>query len=103
MVEAIRVVQMAAGPAEATVDAIISGEINSLVTLRPHAENVMVWLKESLPRAHQDDGVKKRIELLFGAHRFTSNLKHLGLWDDLIQHCKSKALVLGIGMQKYFV
>ena len=103
MVEAIRMVKMAAGPMETTIDAIISGKIDSLEKLKPFAGNVMMWLKESLLQAHQDDELKKRIKLLLGTHRFTSNLKHLGLWDDLIQHSKSKALVLGVDMQTYFV
>ena len=55
--------------------------------MRPHAANVVTWLKESLPRAHEDPELKKRIKLLLGAPRFAPNLAHLGLWTDLMDDC----------------
>ena len=61
------------------IDGIISGEIKSLKQMRPHASNVVEWLKENLPRAHDDQALKKRIKLLLGAPRFAPNLAHLGL------------------------
>jgi len=85
------------------LDAIISGKMTSLAQLRPHAPAVLDWLKDGLPRAHEDDDLKKQIELLLGAPRFAPNLAHLGLWDDLIEDCNKKALVLGKPMQEYFV
>ena len=85
------------------IDGIISGEIKSLKQLRPHASNVVNWLKENLPRAHDDKALKKRIKLLLGAPRFAPNLAHLGLWDDLIEFCRVEALFLGQDLQEYFV
>ena len=60
------------------------------------------WLKESLPRAHDDQELKHRIKRLLGAPRFAPNLKHLGLWEDLMQDCGVKALALGQDMQQYY-
>jgi ankyrin repeat protein len=85
------------------VDAIISGEMDSLKKLRPHAEKVVTWLKDSLPQAHDNKALKKRIKLVLGSPRFAPNLAHLGLWEDLIQDCRVKALALGQDMQKYFM
>ena len=85
------------------VDHIISGKIDSLEKLRPHAANVVAWLIESLPKAHENEALKKTIKNLLGVARFTTNLQHLGVWDGLLRDCKSAALLLGNDMQKYFV
>ena len=85
------------------VDHILSGEIDSLEKLRPHAAYVVKWLIESLPKAYDNDALKTRIKLLLGVSRFTTNLSHLGVWDGLIRDCKSEALLLGNDMQTHFV
>jgi hypothetical protein len=85
------------------IDAIISGDMRSLKQLRPLAPKVLKWLKESLLLAHKDDDRKTKIKQILGAPRFTPNLAHLGLWDDLIHFCEDQALGLGHEMQKCFV
>ena len=84
------------------VDSIISRDIKSADDLLPHAHEIVEWLKDSLPLAHEDKELKSRIKLLLGAPLFTPNLAHFGLWDDLIEDCKSKALTLGLDMRRHF-
>jgi hypothetical protein len=84
------------------VDAIISGDIKSVQHLRGYAPEVVSWLKHNLPLAHTDEDLKKKIEALLGAPRFTPNLAHFGLWKDLIQDCKRQALEIGQGMKAYY-
>jgi hypothetical protein len=84
------------------VDAIISGDIKSLEQISKHASEVMSWLKHSLPLAHTDEDLKKKIKALLGAPRFTPNLAHFGLWEDLIQDCKRQALEIGQDMKAYY-
>ena len=88
--------------APTVVDAIISGEIKSAEKLRPHASEVVEWLKQNLPLAHDDKDLKRRIKLLLGAPLLTPNLAHFGLWDYLIMDCRSKALLMGNEMKQYF-
>ena len=81
------------------VEAVIGGEINSVEQLRPLAPQIVEWLKESLPLANVDDNIKRRIKLLLSTRRFTLNLGHFGLWDDLIRHCSAEAEKMGRDMQ----
>jgi hypothetical protein len=90
---------MAADP----VDAIISGKVTSVEQLGQLAPSVVKWLKHSLPLAHKDKALKRKIKRLFGVARFTSNLAYFELWGDLLQECGSKALELGQDMQHCFV
>ena len=62
----------------------------------------MSWLKHNLPLAHTDEDLKKKIKALLGAPRFTPNLAHFGLWEDLIQDCKRQALEIGQDMKAYY-
>jgi hypothetical protein len=84
------------------VDAIISGDIKSLEQLSKHAPEVISWLKLNLSLAHTDEDLKKKIKALLGAPRFTPNLAHFGLWEDLIQDCKRQALEIGQDMRTYY-
>jgi hypothetical protein len=84
------------------VDDVISGEIRSTEQLGRVAPQVLDWLKENLPLAHQDKDLNHRIRLLLGAPRFVPNLSYFGLWADLIKDCKAKALELGWEMQQYY-
>jgi hypothetical protein len=47
--------------------------------------------------------LKTKIQQLFGAPRFASNLKHLGLWDNLIEDCRVKAVALDESTRQCFV
>jgi hypothetical protein len=85
-----------------SVDAIISEDIKSLEQLSKHAPAVVSWLKRNLPIAHTDEHLKKKINALLGAPRFTPNLAHFGLWEDLIQDCKRQALEIGQDMKAYY-
>jgi hypothetical protein len=84
------------------VDAIISGEIKSLEQLSKLAPEAMSWLKHNLPLAHTDEDLNNKIKALIGAPRFTPNLAHFGLWEDLIEDCKRQALEIGQGMKAYY-
>jgi ankyrin repeat protein len=84
------------------VDAVISGEMTSLNQLRPLAPIVLSWLKGNLLLAHDDEELKRKMGLILGTRRFVHNLQHFGLWEDFIDHSKTKALYLGQEMQKYF-
>jgi hypothetical protein len=85
------------------VDAIISGKASSVQQIGKLAPSLVFWLKESLPIAYQDKALKQKIKSLFGVVRFTTNLAHFELWDDLIRDCGGMALALGRDMQKYFL
>ena len=85
------------------VEAIIEGQIHSVEQLSHLVREAVEWLKESLPCAYKDKHLKQRVHQLLADPRFTTNLAHFGLWDELIQDCKVKALILGRGMQKCFV
>jgi hypothetical protein len=82
------------------VEAVIAGNITSLDELSRHAPQVVSWLKTNLPLAHTDKNIKKTIQAVLGAPRFTQNLEHLGLWEDLIADCKRQALDIGQEMKR---
>ncbi len=84
------------------MDAIIAGDIKSLKQLSKHAPEVMSWLKHNLPLAYTDEDLKKKIKALLGAPRFTPNLAHFGLWEELIQDCTRQALEIGQDMKAYY-
>ena len=84
------------------VGAILNGDVKSLEQLKALAPDVTKWLLESLGKAHEDQALKERLKKLLGNHFYVSNLKHLGLWDDLLQKCSAQALEMGQEMKAYF-
>ena len=84
------------------VDAVIAGEMKSVEALRPHASELVGWLKANLPLAHQDKELKRRIKSLLGAPLFSTKLAHFEVWDELIEEWMAKALILGGEMHDYF-
>jgi hypothetical protein len=84
------------------VGAIIARRVKNLDQLQQLTPGVMVWLKRGLPMACEDKQLKARLKMLLGDNFFVNNLKHLGVWDDLIQHCVVEAEKMGEDMQQYF-
>jgi hypothetical protein len=84
------------------VEAIVAGNITSLEELSRHAPQVVSWLKQNLSLAHTDKNIKNKIKAVLGAPRFTPNLKHFELWEDLIGDCKRQALEIGQDMKSYY-
>ena len=85
--------------AAGVVDSIIGGKTTSVEQLREVAPEALAWLKATLPLAYKDKESKEKIKLLLGAPRFTLNLVHFGLWDDLMESSQRQALMLGREMQ----
>ena len=84
------------------VEAIISRKVKNLEQLKKLTPGVLKWMKESLPVAYKDKELKARLKQVLGDDFFIPNLKHLGVWDDLIKHCEAEARVLGKPMQVYY-
>ena len=84
------------------VEAIIACEVKSVKKMSGLAPSVMKWVEVSLPLAYQNPELKTRLKELLGAPLLVPNLAHFGLWDNLIEECKARALELGQEMQQYF-
>ena len=84
------------------VEAIICRRVKNLDQLKQIVPEVIVWLKEKLPLASKDKELKARLKKLLGDDFFVPNLKHLGIWDDLIEYCESEATKMGEEMQTFF-
>ena len=84
------------------VGAILNGDVKSLEDLEALAPDVTNWLLESLGQTHEDKALKRRLKALLGNHFYVSNLKHFGLWDELLQKCSAQALDMGQEMKAYF-
>jgi hypothetical protein len=77
------------------VTAILERQVRNLGQLQQLAPEVTKWIVDNLAVAHEDAGLKKRLKMLLGNAFYVSNLKHLGLWDYLIQSCAEQALEMG--------
>jgi len=84
------------------VGAILSRKVKNVEQLKKLVPGVLMWMKLSLPVAYKDKELKARLKQLLGDDFFIPNLKHLGVWDDLINYCADEARVLGKEMQAYF-
>jgi len=84
------------------VGAIISRKVKNMEQLKKLVPGVLMWMKLSLHVAYRDKELKARLKQLLGDDFFIPNLKHLGVWDDLINYCADEVRVLGKEMQAYF-